>query len=175
MSETVNAILKRRSIRKFTEQIVDDETIRKVLACGMSGPSAVNARDWSFIVVNDREELKKWAAEACGRAGKIVEQSAFSVLICADLERSFKPAPEYWVINGSIAGQNMILAATDLGLGSVWLGIWPQQDKVDKQKSYFDLPETIQPHSIISFGYPAEENDKPHLDYEESRVHFNRW
>ena len=175
MSETVETILKRRSIRKYTEQKADEETIKTILRCGMSGPSAVNARDWSFVVVNDPEELQKWA-RASGRAGTIMAGSAFSVLLCADGEREFKRAPEYRIINGSIAGQNMILAAESLGLGSVWLGIWPQQDKIDVQKAYFGLPDTVTPLSIISFGYPAEnKTGQPHLDYEEDRVHFNKW
>ena len=105
----------------------------------------------------------------------MIEQSALSILICADGERSFKRAPEFWIINGSIAGQNMILAANDKGIGSVWLGVWPQEEKIEAQKEYFQLPETVTPHSIIAFGYSAEENDRPHPDYEEDRVHRNQW
>ena len=107
---------------------------------------------------------------------QIVAGSAFSILICADGERAFSRAPEYWIINSSIAGQNMILAAESLGLGSVWLGIWPQQEKVQAQKVYFNLPESVTPHSIIAFGYPDEDKSSvPHKDYEEDRVHFNKW
>lgn len=172
---TVETILNRRSIRKYTDQKISEEDIKTILSCAMSGPSAVNARDWSFIVVDDKEALAKWA-QASGRAGKIMENSAMSILICADGERSFSRAPEYWIINGSIAGQNMILAAAELGIGSVWLGVWPQQDKVDLQKAYFNLPENIIPHSIISFGYPDEDKTGiPHKDYEEDRVHRNHW
>ena len=172
---TVDTILNRRSIRKYTDRKISEEDIRKILSCGMSGPSAVNARDRSFIVVDDKEALKNWA-QASGRAGTIMEGSAMSILICADLSRSFSKAPEYWVINGSIAGENMILAAADLGIGSVWLGIWPQQDKVDIQKNYFNLPDDVVPHSIIAFGYPDEDKSGiPHKDYEEDRVHRNGW
>ena len=172
---TIETILNRRSIRKYTDQPISEEDIRKILRCAMSGPSAVNARDWSFIVVDDREQLQKWA-QASGRAGKIIGSCAMAILICADTSRSFKGAPEYWVINGSIAGENMILAASDLGIGSFWLGIWPQQEKVTTQKEYFALPEEIIPHSIIAFGYPDEDRSgQPHPDYEESQVHRNRW
>ena len=167
-------VLSRRSVRRYTDQPIEEDKIHDILAAAMSGPSAVNARDWSFIVVTDKEALKNWA-NASGRAGKIIESSAMSILICADTERSFRHAPEYWVINGSIAGQNMVLTAWGEGIGSVWLGIWPQQDKVDAQKKYFDLPENIIPHSIIAFGYPQEAGNTAHLDYEESRVHFNKW
>ncbi|MBR0136828.1 MAG: nitroreductase family protein [Erysipelotrichaceae bacterium] len=172
---TVETILNRRSIRKFTDRKISEEDIRTILSCGMSGPSAVNARDWSFVVVDNKEEIKKWA-EASGRAGRIIENSAMSILICADRNRSFKGAPDYCIINGSIAGQNMILAAAELGIGSVWLGIWPQQEKVETQTNYFHLPENIVPHSIIAFGYPDEDKSGlEHLDYEEDRVHRNKW
>lgn len=70
---TIDAILKRRSIRKYTEQKLSEEDIHTILRCAMSGPSAVNARDWSFIVVDEKEELEKWA-QASGRAGKIIAQ-----------------------------------------------------------------------------------------------------
>lgn len=101
--------------------------------------------------------------------------SAMSILVCGDLDRAFSRAPEYWVVNGSIAAQNMILAAEDLGIGSVWLGMWPQEDKVTIQKEYFHLPDHIVPHSVIAFGYPDEVKDGEHPDYEEDRVHRNRW
>ena len=171
---TQEAILKRRSIRKYTDREISEEDIHDILEAAMSGPSAVNARDWCFIVINDKEELRKWAANS-GRASKIMEQSALSILICADTEKSFSRAPEYWVINGAIAGQNMILSATDKGIGSVWLGIWPQMDKVEMQKEYFHLPDSIIPHSIICFGYPDEEIKSEHVTYEEGKVHFNKW
>ncbi|MBR0386068.1 MAG: nitroreductase family protein [Erysipelotrichaceae bacterium] len=175
MADTVQTILKRRSIRKYTDKKADTETIKTILKCGMSGPSAVNARDWCFIVVEDKDRLKQWAG-VCGRASQIVEGSAFSVLICNDGQRAFARAPEYGIINAAIAGQNMILAAEDLGLGSVWLGIWPQQEKVNAQKEFFNLPDDVTPHSIIAFGYPDEDRSGvPHTDYEESQVHFNEW
>lgn len=173
--QTIETILSRRSIRKFTERPISEEDLKTILTCGMSGPSAVNARDWSFIVVNDKEKLADWANHS-GRAGNIIGNASMAILVCADTARSFKGAPMYWAINGSIAAQNMILAATDLGIGSVWLGIWPQEEKVNTQKEYFSLPEEIIPHSIIAFGYPNEDKSGvPHKDYEEDRVHYNKW
>ncbi|MCD8068848.1 MAG: nitroreductase family protein, partial [Lachnospiraceae bacterium] len=81
----------------------------------------------------------------------------------------------YWVIDGAIAGQNKILAAEGLGIGSVWLGTWPQMDRVERQRELFSLPDTVIPHSVIAFGYPAEEKTGEHPDYEESQVHFEKW
>jgi nitroreductase len=134
---------------------VSKEDIDIILKAGMSAPSCVNARDWSFIVVTDEEMLAKMA-DANGRPAEPLRHAAFAVLVCGDLERAFSKAPEYWIIDASIAAENMILAATDIGIGSVWLGTYPQMERVNRQKELFGLPKTIEPHSIIAFGYPKE-------------------
>ena len=171
---TIDNILTRTSIRKYTDRPISEDDIRTILKAGMSGPTAVNARDWSFIVVTDREILAKMA-DTNGRPAQMLREAALGILICGDLERAFSRAPEFWVIDGSIAGQNMILAAKDLGIGSVWLGTWPMMDRVKAQAELFGLPETQVPHSIIAFGYPAEDPAVKGPEYEEDRVHFNKW
>lgn len=173
--ETLETILKRRSIRKFRDQEIEDENLHKILEAAMSGPSCVNARDYSFIVVNDRETLNKMA-NANGRPAELLKEASVGILVCGDLDRAFKPAKDYWVIDASIAAENICLAATSLGIGSCWLGTWPQMDRVQNQIKLFDLPENIIPHSIIALGYPAEEIDKERDSrYEEDRVHMNKW
>ncbi|MCC8150072.1 MAG: nitroreductase family protein [Lachnospiraceae bacterium] len=172
--ELTDGVLKRRSIRKYTEQHITEEDLRTILRAGMTGPSCANTRDWSFLVVRGRDTLIKMA-DANGRPAGPLRSCDVGILILGDLERTFPPAKDYWVIDGAIAGQNMILAAEGLGIGSVWLGIWPEMDRVENQRKLFSLPETVIPHSIIAFGYPAEERSGEHPDYEESRVHFEKW
>ena len=87
---------------------------------------------------------------------------------------AFQYAKDYYVVDSSIAGQNMILAAWSLGIGSVWLGTWPQMDRVFEQRKLFDLPKDEIPHSIIAFGYPEEVKEKEEY-YDESVVHYNKW
>jgi nitroreductase len=102
-------------------------------------------------------------------------------LVCGDLSRTefFASAREFWAIDGAIAAQNMILAAESLGIGSCWLGTWPVTERVENQAKLFDLPEHIVPHSVIAFGYPAEDvpfgprPDRP--EWDEDRVHFETW
>lgn len=172
---TIDSILSRKSIRKFTEQTVSDEQLNTILKAGMAGPSAVNARPWSFLVVRDKETLNKMA-DGNGRAANPLRGAAVGILVCGDLERVFSRAPEYWVIDGAIAAQNMILAAHELGIGSVWLGTWPQQEKMEAQQALFSLPASVVPHSIIAFGYPAEDPDKSAKpDWEADRIHYEKW
>lgn len=94
-------------------------------------------------------------AEANGAPAEPLKDAAMGILVCGDLSRSFEQAKDYWVIDCSIAAQNMTLAAQALGIGSVWLGIWPQMERVERQSRLFALPKHIIPHSILAFGYPA--------------------
>ena len=151
-----------------------DETVHKILAAGMSGPSATNARPWAFLVVTDTTMLERMA-DCNGKYAGPLRGAAFAVLVCGDTERFFKPAPEFWSIDAAIAAQNMILAAHDLGVGSVWLGTYPIESYVRAQAELFHLPRTIVPHSIIAFGYPEDAVLQERNLYEADRVHFECW
>lgn len=172
--DAIHNIMERISVRQYSDREIPDEALRTILEAGMAGPSCVNARDWSFIVVHDREMLNKMA-DANGQPAKPLRSAKLGILVCGDLDRAFKGAPEYWVVDGSIAAQNMILAANALGIGSVWLGTWPQMNRVKAQAELFGLPETQIPHSIIAFGYPKEESSKEKNTWEADRVHYNKW
>lgn len=168
--DALKAIMGRKSVRKFTDQKIRKEDIKTILEAGMSGPSCVNARDWSFVVVTDPEIMVKMA-DANGGPAEPLKKAVLGILVCGDLERAFPLAQDYWIIDGAIASQNMILAAKALGIGSVWLGTWPQMDRVKAQAELFHLPETRVPHSIIAFGYPAEDaEDTNKVKWEEDRV-----
>jgi nitroreductase len=181
--DALDAIFTRKSVRNFTDQHISDADLRTILEAGMSGPTCVMARDWSFIVIRDKDLLGK-VADGNGHAADPLRGADVGILICGDLSRSFKVAPDYWIIDGAIAGQNMVIAATALGIGSVWLGTYPEMNRVENQIKLFSLPEHIRPHSVLALGYAdpdAKGNDRPkppHVftgRYEEDRVHFDQW
>lgn len=177
--DAIENIMTRRSVRSFLDKPVSEEDLKTILDAGMAGPTCVNARDWSFLVTRDPEILSKMA-DANGRPADPLRGAALGILILGDLERAFPPAPDYWIIDGSIAAQNMILAAHALGIGSVWLGTYPQMERVEAQRELFGLPDTVIPHSVIAFGYPGEEKDdgRPPMAkgyYEADRVHMDKW
>lgn len=172
--DAIQNIMERISVRQYSYREISEEALRTILEAGMAGPSCVNARDWSFVVVRDREMLNKMA-DANGRPAEPLRTAQVGILVCGDLDRAFKGAPDYWVVDGAIAAQNMILAAHALGIGSVWLGTWPQMNRVQAQKDLFGLPENQIPHSIIAFGYPKEENTKEKRIWEADRVHYEMW
>ena len=169
---TLEAIMNRKSIRKYTDRPISQEDIMTILKAGMAGPSCVNARDWYFVVTQDSDKLNQMA-DANGRPAEPLRKAKLGILVCGDLNRAFPRAKDYWVIDASIACQNMILAAEELGIGSVWLGTWPQMERVEAQRKLFDLPEHLVPHSIIAFGWPDENPDKSEKpEYEPEQVRF---
>ena len=173
--DALNAIFTRRSTRQFIDRPIEPEKLHQILEAAMSGPSCVNARDWSFVVVTEKDRLEKMA-EANGVPARPLKNAAAGILVCGDLERAFPPAKDYWIVDGAIAAENICLCAHALGIGSVWLGTWPQMDRVQRQRELFDLPETAIPHSIIALGYPVEDITAPRAHrYEENRIHFNKW
>ncbi len=172
--DAINAIMSRVSTRNFTDEPIKDEELKIILDAAMAGPSATNARPFSFIVVRDKEMLEKMA-DANMKYSEPLRKATLGILVCGDLERAYASAPEFWVVDGSIAAQNMILAAHAIGIGSCWLGTWPVEERVNNHIKLFDLPENIIPHSLIAFGYPKGEMKIQKDRYEEDRVHFEKW
>ena len=174
---TLEAIMKRSSVRTFSDRPISDEDLHTMLLAAMSGPSCANTRDWSFIVLRDKDIINK-VADGNGAYAQPLRNASLGVLVCGDASRAYSKAKEYWVVDGAIAAENMILAAMELGIGSCWLGTYPQMERVEAQIKLFNLPEHIIPHSVIAFGYPDEQAMKtPGREkfYEEDRVHFDKW
>ncbi len=171
---TIDAIMSRISVRKFTDQEIPEDAVRTILEAGMAGPSAVNARPFTFLVVKDPETLRK-IADVNGAAAKLLAGAKMGIVVCADMKRSFEKAPMYTAVDTSIATENMILAAWDLGIGSCWLGTWPQPEKYEAQQALLGLPDDIVPHHIVAFGYPAQDTKVTKQKWEEDKVHYEKW
>lgn len=173
--DAMTTIRTRRSVRKFTDKPVDEQTVRELLGAAMSAPSAGNEQPWEFIVVRDKELLKKIGDinEYAGYAHK----APVSILTCGNLKYSkFKSATHegYWVEDVSAATQNLLLAAHALGLGAVWTGIHPFEDRMAGFKQLFRLPQEVLPLALVVVGYPAS-TLKPVDRYKQERVHTDYW
>jgi len=168
--EAINAILTRRSVRKYTDKPVTDEQIKQLLEAGMAAPSAHNKQPWYFIVVEKREtllEIPKFHPYS-----KMLETSPLAVVVCGDEE--IDGGTGFWVQDCSAATQNILIAARSLGLGAVWLGVYPQMKLVEGLKKVLSIPEKITPLCIISVGNPAEEKPASNR-YNEARVRHEKW
>ncbi|MGQ9458443.1 MAG: nitroreductase family protein [Anaerolineae bacterium] len=164
----LDTIFARRSIRKYTREPVTEEQVRNLLEAAMAAPSANNSQPWHFVVVQDREQLRR-LAEA-HPYGKMQAEAALSIAVCADPALS----PRYWVQDCSAATENLLLAATSLGLGGVWLGVYPNQDRVAQVKEVLGIPEGIEVLCLVAIGHPAEKKP-PRTQFNSQRVHRDRW
>ncbi|KPL78252.1 NADH dehydrogenase [Ornatilinea apprima] len=162
------AILKRRSIRKFTEQPVSDADLLHLLKAAMAAPSATNARPWEFVVVTDAQvlaELKRVLILARFNAPA-------AVIVCG--KPNSIAARRFWVQDCSAAMENMLVAAVEMGLGSVWVGIHPVHLFEQGVAKILGLPKDVTPMGMAYFGYPAEEKE-PRTQYDESKVHWQKY
>jgi nitroreductase len=168
--ETLEAIHTRRSIRKYRDQPVPDEMIRKLLAAAMSAPSARNAQPWQFVIL-DKGELLAEAARVNPNA-HMAAHAPVAILVCGDL--TLEKSPGYWPQDCAAAVQNLLLAAHALGLGAVWTGIYPRENRVEGFRRLLDLPENVIPHCLVVLGYPAEQPASKDR-FRPDRVHRNHW
>jgi len=168
--DAYQAILTRRSIRQYTDQAVPPEVIHQLLAAAMQAPSAGNGQPWLFVVATERRVLDALAGVL--PYGKMLLQAPLAVIVCGDLRAD--PGRRYWVQDCSAATENLLLAAHALGLGAVWLGVYPQDDRVKALRIVLGIPEGVIPLAAISIGYPAE-TIPPADRYSEQRVHYNGW
>ena len=148
--EVREALQKRRSIRKYTEDAVSKEQLDELLHAAMSGPSACNRTPWDFYVVTDPEVLKKLREAA--KFSKITAPAA--IVVCGNLSKALPMQyASYWIQDCSAATENILLAATELGLGTVWVCYF----KPDVLRKEFTLPDNLEPINILVIGYSDEE------------------
>ena len=165
--ELKEALLKRRSIRKFTEEPVSEEMIEELLHAAMSGPSACNKKPWEFYVITNAEVLEQLKS-----ASKFTKFSAkLAIVVCGNLLKALPlQMASYWIQDCSAATENILLRVTDLGLGAVWCGIHPQKKAEERVRTMLDIPKTQIPLNVIFIGHPAEEPEARD-QYEEKCVH----
>jgi nitroreductase len=168
--EIIDLLCTRRSIRKYTPKLVSEELVSEILKAGMYAPSARNQRPWHFIIVRDKETLK--AITHVHPFSGMLTQASLAIVVCVDLD--LEESEGYWVQDCAAATQNILLAAHSLGLGSVWLGVHPREERSKGLKELFKLNDRIMPFSIVSIGYPAEEKPLPDR-FDTNRIHYEKW
>jgi len=167
--EAIEAIMTRRSIRRYTGEQVSPKLERKLLEAAMAAPSAHNRQPWHFIVVRNRETLDK--IPEYHNYSKMLREASLAVVVCGDNKVQ---TTDFWAQDCSAATENILVAANALGLGAVWLGVHPGKELVTKTRKLFGMPGHVTPLCIISVGHPAEEKP-PGNRYDDSKVHGEKW
>lgn len=171
MSKILDTIYLRRSIRVFQRRKIDREILIDLLKAGMAAPSASNSRPWEFILVTDESVLEKLQSNLS--YGKYNAPAA--AVVCANLAIAKNDsAYRFWVQDCSAASENILIAAAGMGLGTVWIGAYPKEDVMQTLRDILEIPQEIYPLNIIYIGYAAEDKDA-RTQFEESRIHWNRY
>ena len=149
---------------------VSDQQVDALLQAAMAAPSARNLQPWHFVVLRDPALLKQ-VPEAHPFAA-MVPEAGLAICVCADPQ--IQPMEGYWAQDCSAATQNILLQATELGLGSVWLGVYPRQERMGPVRELLHIPEPFQPFSLVAIGHGAESKG-PSERYDVARVHHDGW
>jgi nitroreductase len=164
LEETVfNTIYARRSIRSYEDREVEQEKIVKLLKAGMAAPSACNMQVWEFVVITDREILGKLSETA-------QTYNAPAVMAVCSNTKNIPWKNEDWKAECGAAIENMLLAATAMGLSSIWVGMF---DK-DIARKLLDIPEDINIMNLVCFGY-SEKRKSSATKYDESAVFWQKY
>ena len=167
---TFDSIVGRRSVRKYRAEPVDPADVEMLLRAAMYAPSARDSRAWHFVVIADRAVLDK--IPSVHPYAAMMRQAPLAIAVCGDMEREKRI--EYLAQNCSAATQNILLAAHEAGLGSVWLGVYPNPDRMAGLVNLLDLPEHIVPISLIAVGRPAE-TPLAGERYDSAKIHSDTW
>ncbi|MDO5349230.1 MAG: nitroreductase family protein [Lachnospiraceae bacterium] len=160
-------IYSRYSCRKFTKQALSREQLINIMRAGMQAPSARNEQPWEFIAVTEKQTLLKMAKAS--PYATCLREAAAAVLVMADTSLTGDGA--WWIQDISACIENMLLETVNLGLGSVWLGMYPRQDRVDYLRKIFKLPAYLIPVAVLPLGYPLEAGNAQNR-YKEERIHW---
>jgi nitroreductase len=170
--ETLSVILRRRSVRNYSDKPVDDEVILQLLRAAMAAPAADHQFPWKFIVIRDKEMLH-YLASGLPSATMLAEAAA-AIVVCAAPGEAFAGRTEYAVMACSCASENILLAAESLGLGAVWTAVYPNPDSIEFVRTELDIPPSIIPFNIIPIGYPI--CDPPYTErYDPAIIHWEEW
>ena len=158
-------ITKRRSIRKFTGDPVPREALITALKAAMAAPSANDAKPWEFIVVTEKEKIKKLClAHPYANFGV----DAGAVVIPFGRKKGYK----WFDQDMAAATENLLLAVANLGLGATWCGM--DDAKQDSIRPLVGLPDDLYAFALIPIGVPAE-GKPPRTQYDEGRIRWERY
>jgi len=172
MNSTLQSLFARRSVRRYEAREVDEAMVRDMLEAAMAAPSAVAKDPWHFIVVRGKDTLRRIADGLPN--GKMLADAGVGIVVCGDMERVHDGQLSYLIQDCAAAIENVLLAASMLGLGGCWLGVHPREERVAHIRSLLEVPEHVVPISVMSIGWPAE-SPPARTRYRDDAVHHETW
>jgi len=172
MPDAFTVIHSRKSVRSFTGEKVNKESLDKILKAGMAAPTAVNKQPWSFVAVTDRKTLDT-LKEGLPYA-KMLDKAGAAIIVCAIPDKAYDNSTDFAVIDSTCASENILLAAEALGLGAVWTAAYPYKERMDIVRKTLNIPDNIIPLNVIPVGHPTG-SDKPKDKYKPENIHWEKW
>lgn len=166
-------IMSRTSVRSYADRPVEKEKIEKMLHAGMAAPTAMNRQPWHFIVVDDRALLDA-IAKATPNAG-MAKKAPLAIVVCGDKNKFAEGgAREMWSQDVSAATENILLQAHAMGLGAVWTGTFPSEERMKAVTTLLNMPSNLIPFCTIVVGYP-DGDVTPKDKWNEQNVSYNKF
>lgn len=162
----MNSIYRRVSIRRFQDRPVEKEKIEAILRSAMQAPSAANQQPWEFYVVTNREKIGELS-----KCQPYAQAARHAPVVIVPVYRKDCVLPMYAQIDLAIAMENMWLETDAQGLGGVWMGIAPLEERMEAVEKILNIPEHLHAYALFPCGYPAEER-KQQDRWDRSRIHY---
>ena len=171
MNDTLEIIFKRRSIRKYEDRPVEREKLIDLLKAGTAAPSACNNQPWELVAVDDPAVMEQFHTRM--KFGPYNAPAAIAVCYNPQIGRSTS-CNTFWQQDCAAVTENILIAAVSMGLGTVWLGAYPDEGTAAVVKEILHLPAEVVPMCVIYVGYPAEEKE-PRTQYNEKVIHWQHY
>jgi nitroreductase len=168
VEDLLDLMYARRSVREYTDKSVTDDHVEAMLRAAMAAPSARDLRPWHFVVVRSRKLLDELAE--VHKYAYMLEKAPVAIVVCGNR----KVSERHWVEDTCAATQNLLLAATALRLGGVWVSVYPKKKHQRYVRQLLDIPEHVGVLCLVAIGHPAEEK-KARTQYDPQYVHQDEW
>jgi len=173
IKDTLSVIHSRKSVRQYTGVPATKDELMTILKAGMAAPTAMDKRPWQFVVITQKKTLEKLSLGM--PYSKMLVSAGAAIVVCGDLSKTMPgKAQEFWVQDCSAVSENILLAAEATGLGAVWTGVYPADERVAFVRQALGLPETIIPLNIIAVGHPVGV-EKPKDKFDGATIHWEKW
>lgn len=164
-------IATRTSIRDYEARPVEKEKIEKMLRAAMAAPTAMNKQPWHFVVVDQRNVLD--ALAGANPYAKMLKKAPLAIVVCGNTDKMIEGGGrDFWIQDASAATENLLLAAHAMGLGAVWTGAYPSEERCISISKELSLPDNLIPLNMIVVGYPAEQ-PQPKQKFKEENISYN--
>ena len=172
-NDMLKIIHQRKSVRNYTDRPVSKEKLLTIVKAGMAAPTAMNKQPWTFIMTTEKEILAELSSVLA--YGKMIKNAGATITVCGVPSEALPgEANRMWVQDCSAATENILLAAEALGLGAVWVGIYPIQENINKVRKVLKMSGDVVPLAVVSIGYPKG-TEKPKDKYKPTKVHWQKW